>query len=314
LARASLGKSRLSLARFSLVAAAGKAGSVAKKKKDAAWMTWEGETDLERGIPWEKSRIAAQFARELIETKLEPLMATVRSEDGEERVTSDHGVMLLRTTTPLLDDEVAWPHHFSRRCLREIWDGLASFKYDRFKSRFYAIVVGAPCWDKSRSIVYGLKKLFEAGRTVALELRRDKNVFAFVPRKRPDGKAEYDAWWCEMSDFKGGKCAAVKRVDTCCIMNATAKLWRARRRHIGEYRIPARDCSASTYFWRLRRPHARAPLASARFASALRREFSRRSRDQLKRLRFQTRCYKIAKESKRRSAAYLCIRAERGEL
>jgi hypothetical protein len=42
--RASLGMSRLSLARFSSVAAARKAGAAAKKKKDAAWMTWEGET------------------------------------------------------------------------------------------------------------------------------------------------------------------------------------------------------------------------------------------------------------------------------
>jgi hypothetical protein len=47
----------------------------------------------------------------------------------------------------------------------------------------------------------------------------------------------------------------------------------------------------TTYFWRLRRPHARAPPASARFASALCRECSRRSRDLLKRLRFRTRCY-----------------------
>jgi hypothetical protein len=148
----------------------------------------------------------------------------VRSEDGEERVTSDHGVMLLRTTTPLLEDEVVWPHHFSRRCLRDIWDGLASFKYDRFKSRFDAIVVGAPGSGKSRSIVYGLKKLFEAGRTVVLELRRDKNVFAFVPKNAADGKVEYDAWRCGFSDFKEGKCAAVKRVDTCYIMDATAKL------------------------------------------------------------------------------------------
>jgi hypothetical protein len=205
-----------------LVAAAGKAGSAAKKKKDSSWMTWKGKTDLERGIPWENCRIAALFARELIEAKLEPLTATVRSEDGEERVRSDNGGMLLRTATPLFEDEFMWPHHFSLRCLREICVGLASFKYDRLKSRFEAIFVGAPGSGKSRSIVYGLKKLFEAGRIVVLELRRDKIMFAFVPRKSADGKAEYDAWWCEMSDFKERKCAAIKRVDTCYFMNATA--------------------------------------------------------------------------------------------
>jgi hypothetical protein len=52
----------------------------------------------------------------------------------------------------------------------------------------------------------------------------------------------------------------------------------------------------TTYFWRLRRPHARAPPASAWFASALRREFSRRSRDQLKRLRFRTRYYNVERK------------------
>jgi hypothetical protein len=78
--------------------------------------------------------------------------------------------------------------------------------------------------NKSRSILYGLQKLFEAGRTVALELRCDKIVFAFVSGKSADGKVEYDACWCEMSDFTEGKCADVKLVDTCYIMDATAKL------------------------------------------------------------------------------------------
>jgi hypothetical protein len=115
--RADLDVSRLSVARLSSAPAAGQVHAAASD--ELAWMTWEGETDLRRGIPWRKSPDAAQFARELIETKLEPLTATVRGEDGEERVTSDHGVMLLRTTTPLLEDEVVWPHQFSRRCLRE---------------------------------------------------------------------------------------------------------------------------------------------------------------------------------------------------
>jgi hypothetical protein len=187
-------------------------------------MTWKGKTDLERRIPWEKSPDATQFARELIDAKLEPLVATVRSENGEERITSDHGVMLLRTSTPLLREEVVRPHHFSRRCLREIWDEVARFKFERGRGRFDAIIVGAPGSGKSRSIVYGLKKLFEAGRTVVLELRRDKNVFAFVPKKTANGRVEYTAWWCEASGLTGGNCAALKSMDSCNIMDATAKL------------------------------------------------------------------------------------------
>jgi hypothetical protein len=56
-----------------------------------------------------------------------------------------------------------------------------------------------------------------------LELRRDKNVFAFVPRKSADGKAEYDAWRCSLSKFDEGICAAVMREDTCYIIDAIAK-------------------------------------------------------------------------------------------
>jgi hypothetical protein len=221
--RASLGKSRLSLARFSWVAAAGKAGVAAKKKKDAAWMTWEGGTDLERGILWKMSCIAAQFARELIEAKLERLTATTRSEDGEERVTSDHGVMLLRTMTPLLDYEVVWPHNLSPPHGRHLEQGgelqvrLLQELIRRHRRRRAGL--GQVAFDRVWP-----EEAVRGGRTVLLELRREKNVVAFVPRKSADGKAEYDAWWCEMSDFKERKCATVRRVVTGYIMDATAKL------------------------------------------------------------------------------------------
>jgi hypothetical protein len=105
--RANLDVSRLSVARFSSAAASGQVHAAAID--ELAWMTWEGETDLQRRIPWEKSPDATQS-----------LTASVRGEDGEKRITSDHGVMLLRTKTPLLVDEESAPLHFSRRCMREM--------------------------------------------------------------------------------------------------------------------------------------------------------------------------------------------------
>ena len=144
------------------------------------------------------------------------------NERGEERITSDHGVMVLRNRTPLFKEEGGFPFHFSRLSLREVWDELTRFKFKRGEDRLDAVIVGAPGSGKSRSIVYGLKKLFEARRTVVVELRRDGTVFAFVPTKRGD-QVEYEAWRCSTKDFDEANCAALMNEDACYIMDAVAK-------------------------------------------------------------------------------------------
>lgn len=92
------------------------------------------DTDIDRGIPWRANKAAVAYARELLGAQLQPIMVDVAKAGEAKQLSDEHGVELLELKSVLVGYE--FPdnsQHFSRRCVRLVWDEIALWTFPKGK-------------------------------------------------------------------------------------------------------------------------------------------------------------------------------------